>query len=81
MANDITRIRAALKDAERIRSAFGSLEEDVRRSAPGFRQTLVALERDLGQLIRKAERNDGPLEKMARGEDLTEDDRKALKLP
>ena len=28
MANDITRIREALKDAERIRSTFGSLQED-----------------------------------------------------
>ena len=80
MANDIRRIREALQDAERIRSAFGPLQEDVRQSAPGFRQTLAALERDLGQLIKGAERDDGPLEKMARGEELTADERKVLKL-
>ena len=80
MSNDIRRIRAALKDAERIRSTFGTLPEEVRWSAPGFRQSLAAPERDLGKLTRGAERHDDPLVKMARGEDLTVDDRKALKL-
>ena len=80
MSSEDERIIEAQKDIERIRSTFDSLPREMRQSAPGLRQTLAALERDLGQLSKAAERYADPLAKLARGEELTNEERQALKL-
>lgn len=77
MANEVAQM---MKNAENIRSTFGSLEEDIRRSAPGLRQALAIVDRELKLLQKGADRYEEPLAKMARGEELTKDERATLNL-